>query len=239
VQKVLNSDQIAAFYHSGFVAGQVAHFKKAVHLDCAAPGAVVVDVGGGCGYFARAIKAELNAPVRVIDTDPVSVRESNAAGIEAFCENALDVRQRGDEGVVCFNLILHHLVADSEGKTKTLQLKALEAWKTAKRIKLFVNEYVYESYIGNFSGWLIYQITKSRVLSSIGKIAAIFAPSLRANTFGVGVRFRSHGEWRRLFLDSGFVVTDEVVGEEETVSLPRRLLLIKSIRRDSFLLEVA
>jgi hypothetical protein len=61
-------------------------------------------------------------------------------------------------------------------------------------------------------------------------------PSLKANTFGVGVRFRSGNEWTKIFDNSGFVVEAELKGEEEFISLPRRLLLIKSIRRDSFLL---
>ena len=57
---------------------------------------------------------------------------------------------------------------------------------------VFVNEYIYELYVGNVSGWLIFQVTKSRVLSWIGRVVSTVVPSLRAKTFGVSVRFRTH-----------------------------------------------
>ena len=69
------------------------------------------------------------------------------------------------------------------------------------------------------------------------RFIAKLSPSLKANTFGVGVRFRSHKEWCKLFESLGFKVVGTKIGEEEFVSLPRRLLLIKNCRRDSFLLE--
>lgn len=238
MQKLLNQEQVAAFYHSIFVDGQVAHFKEFVQRNLLSHKDVVVDVGGGCGYFAQAIQQQLGVPVRVIDMDPVSVQQCVSAGIEAFCEDALNVRRRGDEGVVCFNLILHHLVGTSDKRTALLQKQALCVWKGGK-VKLFVNEYIYDSWFGNFSGWLIYQVTVNKVLSALAKAVSVVIPSLRANTFGVGVRFRSRDEWRKFFHESGFVIKGEVKGGEEVISLPRRLLLIKSIRKDSFLLESA
>ena len=142
----------------------------------------------------------------------------------------------GDEEIVCFNLILHHLVGSSEESTRALQVQALGNW-SADNIKVFVNEYIYESWLDDVSGKLIYMITKSRVLSFIGNLVAKVFPSLKANTFGVGVRFRSSASWKRVFTQAGFKVSNEVQGSEEIIAAPRRLLLIKSIRRDSFLLE--
>jgi hypothetical protein len=63
------------------------------------------------------------------------------------------------------------------------------------------------------------------------------AASLQVNTFGVGVRFRAHDEWGRLFAAAGYAVKSSVVGDDERVSPVLRLLLIRHIRRDSFLLE--
>ena len=100
-----------------------------------------------------------------------------------------------------------------------------------------MNEYIYESYTPDFSGWLIYQITNSRLLLKIGKVVSKIIPSLLANTFGVGVRFRSHDEWESFFIEEGFRVTKTIIGKNEQVAMPRRILLIKNIRRDSFLLE--
>ena len=235
MQKTLNAEQVAAFYHDGFVQQQVEHFKK-IAFPSFQKDKVVVDVGGGCGYFASTIKHELKIPVRVIDMDPVSVESAQKLGVEAMVGDALQPEKKNDEGIACFNLILHHLVANSESKTLALQARAISYWRE-KNVKVFVNEYIYESWFGNFSGWLIYQITKSKLLSAIGKGISNVLPSLKANTFGVGVRFRSNGEWKEFFEKTGFVVEKEIKGDKELVSLPRRFLLIKEVRRDSFLLS--
>jgi hypothetical protein len=169
--------------------------------------------------------------------DPVSVESARSYGVEAMVGDALQPDKKNDEALVCFNLILHHLVATSENETLALQTRAISNWRQSGT-KVFVNEYIYESWFGDFSGWLIYQITKSKFLSKVGLIISKVMPSLKANTFGVGVRFRSGSEWKKIFDNSGFVVEAEIKGEEEFISLPRRLLLIKNIRRDSFLLLV-
>jgi len=238
LQKKLDANQVQSFYHDAFVSNQVTHFKSLVPQTKILPGHYIVDIGGGCGYFAYALRDELNLPVRVIDTDPVSVNVAIESGVDAVCEDALGVERAGDEGVVCFNLILHHLVSDTEDKTRELQILVLSKWSDGGSL-LFVNEYIYESWRGGFSGWLIYQITKSQLLSAVGKVFAAVMPSLRANTFGVGVRFRSNSEWKRLFEEASLTVIGEIKGQDEFVSLPRRLLFIKSIRRDSFLLKTA
>ena len=235
VQNKLSNEQIEAFYHDGFVEDQTRHFIRLLGPG-AGDGRVVADVGGGCGFFARRLAHLTGRKVRVIDTDPASIEASRRAGVDAVLGDALDPKAAGDEDVVTFNLILHHLVGPSEKATRELQTRALSAWRPRARA-VFVNEYIYESFAGTFSGWLIYRITKSRILSWIGRAVSLVLRSLRANTFGVGVRFRSHEEWRRLFDAAGYEVESAVIGERESVSLPRRLLLIKTIRRDSFLLR--
>src|SRR3546814_13793629 len=73
----------------------------------------------------------------------------------------------------------------------------------------------------------------SKILSFIGRQVSRVLPSLRANTFGIGVRFRSHKEWRQLFAEAGFHVLDMRTGRNERISPPLRGLLIKAIRRES------
>ena len=175
--------------------------------------------------------------VRVIDSDPISVSRALDLGVDAICEDALLVTHQGDEGIICFNLILHHLVSDSEEKTRLLQVNALKAWK-GTGAKLFVNEYIYESWCFDLSGKVIYLITKSPILSALGKFVSSLVPSLHANTFGIGVRFRSSQEWRDIFTAEGFRVIREIEGDKEGISIPRRLLFIKTIKRNSFLLEI-
>jgi hypothetical protein len=234
-QRTLSDEQIAAFYHDEFVEDQARHFVELAGAG-AAGSKVVVDVGGGCGFFARRLAATTHWVVRVLDTDNVSVETCQRAGVPAVCGDALRPQIVGDEEIVSFNLILHHLVADSERSTFDLQRAALAAWRSQARA-VFVNEYIYESYWHNLSGWLIFQVTRSRILSRIARLVAAVVPSFRANTFGVGVRFRAHGEWRQLFAAAGYDVKATALGEEEKVALPLRALLIRCIRRDSFLLE--
>jgi SAM-dependent methyltransferase len=236
-QRVLAADQIQAFYHDEFVEDQVRHFVELLGSSAGASDrGVVVDVGGGCGYFAEGIARRAGYPVRVLDSDPASVAECAARKVPAVRGDALAPEFVGDEDVVCFNLILHHLVGRSAAKTRELQRAALAAWRGRARA-IFVNEYIYESFVGNVSGALIYWITSNRVLSWLGRTVAKVVPAFRANTFGVGVRFRAHEEWVQLFRTAGYEVVGSALGTEERIKLPLRVLLIKHIRRDSFLLR--
>jgi len=233
-QKILDETQLSAFYHDYFVRDQFNHFKLLV-AGVDSPIVVIVDVGGGCGYFISKLNIDLGFCGRVMDSDPISVEECLANGIDAELGDALQPEIKGDEDLVCFNLILHHLVADSEEKTKKLQIKAIESWKGRAKF-IFIDEYIYESMILDLSGRLIYEITKSQVLSFLGKMVSYVVPSLRANTFGVGVRFRSNKGWTDIFDSMGFKVVNFIKGAPEPVSFARRLLLIRECRRDSFLL---
>ena len=233
-QRPLDVDQVARFYHDQFVAEQVEHFER-VALPSIDISRTVVDIGGGCGYFAGALQRTIGLYTRVLDSDPTSISRALEDGVDAVLCDALSPVKSNDEGVICFNLILHHLVGKTEEETLALQKRAMTVWRN-RDIKIFVNEYIYESFFGDISGWLIYQITKSTFLSEAGRAISRVFPSLRANTFGVGVRFRSNKEWRRIFNECGFSLHKEVRGASERVSLPRRFLVIKQIRRDSFLL---
>ena len=236
MQKALSRDQIEAFYHDEFVEDQILQFIQLVGVDSGTRN--VTDMGGGCGFFAKRLSKHPNLKLKVVDMDISSVVACRNSGIEAIRGDAINPAIAGDENIVTFNLILHHLVGDSELDTSALQTKALAVWSQRPHIQsIFVNEYIYESYLGNFSGWLIFRITKSPILSMFGRVVSVLVPSLKANTFGVGVRFRASKEWCRLFEAAGYVVKSAVVGKNEHVSLPRRLLLIRCIRRDSFLLE--
>lgn len=236
MQKILAAEQLTEFYHNDFLSAQIRDFKDCFDVESKPVAGVIIDIGGGVGYFADAIKSDLGRAVRVIDMDPLSIQKCRQKGLDAEIGDCIKLKPKGDETIVCFNLILHHLVADTEKATKMLQSRALHNWLGNSR-KIFVNEYIYESYIPDVSGWLIYQITSSRVLSAIGKLVSRVIPVLRANTFGTGVRFRSHSEWIRIFTNEGFQVTKTIIGINERVDLPLRMLLIKNIRRDSFLLE--
>jgi hypothetical protein len=184
----LAQSQIEAFYVDCFNESQVSDFIKLTNsikltnnYNC------VVDVGGGVGYFARNLNNKTGASVRVIDSDFASIEKVNKLenkNIFGIVGDALNPEIKGDENIVCFNLILHHLIGSNETETRMLQKQALLAWKNAN-ISIFVNEYIYESFVGNLSGRLIYEITSNKILSTIGAIIGRVIPSLKANTFGI------------------------------------------------------
>lgn len=242
VQQILSKNQIETFYHDDFVESQVGDFMKLLGTTANSvsnksnPG-IIVDVGGGCGFFAKSLQHLTALKVRVIDTDLLSIESCKRDGIDAYSSDALNPEILGDEYIVCLNLILHHLIGKSDDDTYDLQRRALSVWHS-KAYAIFVNEYIYESYFAEgFSAWLIFKITSNSVLSKLGALISRILPSLKANTFGVGVRFRTHNEWIAIFQSLGFNIVDTVKGNPEEVSLPRRLLLIKKCRRDSFLLK--
>jgi hypothetical protein len=239
VQKILDKQQIAYFDSKSAVNLQVEHFLILLGGLIPRDSKVILDVGGGRGYFAAKIYESTKCLIRVLDSDENSIDavNNNNNFVTGVLGDALYPHVVGDESVVCFNLILHHLIGNNELETRQLQQKGLSVWKDSCEY-IFVNEIMYESYLSNFSGRIIYEITKNKILSIFGKIISLFIPSLRANTFGVGVRFRSHEDWVSLFAESGFDIISKISGEKEPVSFFRRLLLIKEMRRDSFLLSV-
>jgi hypothetical protein len=237
-QLKLKKYQIKAFYKNHHTKNQVDHFMQLLK-NKKSNNKYIVDIGGGCGFFARLLHLKTGYRIRVIDSDKESINQVTNIknkNISGVLGNALKPKIYGDENIVCFNLILHHLIADDEKKTKYLQKKALMAWKNNADF-IFINEYIYDSFFKDLSGRLIFEITKNITLSRIGKVISRIIPSLRANTFGVGVRFRSHNEWINLFEECGFSVVSKIYNKPEYISLPRRLLFIKQVRRDSFLLS--
>ena len=240
-QRLLDEARVAAFHHDEFVTTQVGDFTQLMG-DSVGRKARVVDIGGGVGHFASAIASHLGCRAQVVDVDPESVRQARLRGVDAELGDALTTRAADGADIATMNLILHHLVGPGFGATMALQEKALSNLvRPGGPARLFVNEYIYESFaINGYGASMIYGVTSSRVLSGVAGAVASVVPSLRANTFGVGVRFRSRVDWLSLFARAGWRVTREKRGPAETISLPRRLAFaLRSIRRDSFVLERA
>lgn len=236
----LNTDQISEFYTEKFASDQLSDLEKLLGESNISlkPERLVVDLGGGCGHFARKVSQAFGCRVRVIDSDPTSIKTCQAINgdyVEGILGDALKPPVTGDEQLVCFNLVFHHLIGKTEEATRAIQALALSHWLPSKTM-VFVNEYVYDAWFFNLSGKIIYNITKSTSLSRLAAAVSRLIPSLRANTFGVGVRFRGHEEWCELFRDAGYEVLSVRRGNAEPLSFARRLLLIRETRRDSFLL---
>jgi hypothetical protein len=239
-QKQLQPEALQAYYTDAVTDDQVQHFldlSKAFHLDRPIK---VVDLGGGFGHFAQRLEEAGGVSVRVVDTDVASIKACHDRGLsDARLGDALSPPILGDEHVASFNLVLHHLVGDSLASTHKLQAQALKAWRDHIDY-VFIHEYVYESHLfPDLAGKLTYAITSNKVLSWIAsRISRLpMFKALRANTFGVGVRFRSNASWRALFEECGYEVVGFAPGPFESMPLARQLLFAKSKRRDSYVLK--
>jgi hypothetical protein len=238
-QVTLGDAQIAAFNTDRNAAEQSARFVHfARRFSGVTPGRVVVDIGGGNGYFARDLNAATGWTVRVVDSDEKSIRGCLAigvAGVQAVRGDAIEPDILGDEDAVVFNLVLHHLVGRTESDTTVLQERSLAAWRERARF-LMVSEISYDSFFFDITGKLIFLVTSSGLLSKVAAFVGRFVPSLRANTLGVGVRFRSKREWVSFFERCGYRVVEVVDGVPEALPFPLRFLFVKQIRSDYFLL---
>lgn len=234
-QLKLSQDQVRVFNHTYFVNSQVEDFIF-LTTPFISQFKFVLDIGGGYGHFALLLMSMTGLNVSVLDVDNHAIDACHEKGVRAFNDNAINPQHFEDIQIVSFNLVLHHLIGKNETQTNEIQTLAMSVWKN-KVNYFFVNEYIYDSFLWDLSGKIIFFITKNKILSMACKLISIFIPSLKANTFGVGVRFRSHDEWRHFFYSNNFDVLSFRLGKPEKVSLARRFLLIKSIRRDSFLLK--
>ena len=77
-QKLLNEQQIEAFYVDCFASDQVRHFEQLTQTLEIDRTKFVVDVGGGVGYFARELHDKTRLKVRVLDTDRTPDGRSNS-----------------------------------------------------------------------------------------------------------------------------------------------------------------
>ena len=69
----MSQDQITAFYHDFFVENQVDDFIALSGFSVTPSLDNIVDIGGGCGFFAKAFQNRIHQKVRVLDSDSQSI----------------------------------------------------------------------------------------------------------------------------------------------------------------------
>ena len=108
-KKTVSQNQKTAFYHDQFAENQVDDFMALSGFSVTRFLDNIVDIGGGCGFFAKALQNRIHQKVRVLDSDSQSIDFCKQEGIEATYSDALKPTIVGDEKLVCFNFILHSL----------------------------------------------------------------------------------------------------------------------------------
>jgi hypothetical protein len=197
----------------------------------------LLDVGGGNGKFLDSLMASLPTG-RVVNLDIsaalLGLNKKNKVLIHASIldDPFKDDTEERKFDVITVNWVLHHMIGATERDCRMLQLGTLEACKSALRSGglIAVAENDYRSWLrDDYSGRLIYAITRSRVLA---RFARRFA-----NTAGVGVRFRTERGWRRLFDQAGLTVAGVFHGEKWRTRFWKRALLgMRAPRHVHFLL---
>ena len=245
-QRVLPQMAIDAFDTPEGTAEQLQHFKTVLGYARESVFSLL-DIGGGTGFFATAVRKEFpRAAITILDLDESSVRKGRESGLNALQGSIIDppAEIRGEQfDVVSFNLMLHHIIGDDEPSTYDLQRRALEQGRRlmTKEGKMFVHEICYEGrLLRDLSARLIYQITSSRFIGVAIRVIGKAIPSLNANTAGIGVRFRPSHQWMTLASKTGLILAKACKGEPERHSWIRRVcLLIQEVRRHSWLMSSA
>ncbi len=186
----------------------------------------LLDVGGGNGRFvdgllhafplARGVLIDL-AQSMVARNRSHPRKTALIGDANSFPEEV--VRHRYD--LITLNVLLHHLVGDNDNDTRHNVLRCINKLRLllSAHGRLIVYEQVYDRWFeaGPEPGAIVYGLTRLR--------NPLVVPVLRrmgANTAGVGVRFRSRTEWRRLFTSAGYdICTDAPITVDRTSLLHR------------------
>lgn len=206
IRKLADS-QVEAFDTEYVQGGRWLEVKALIERDFADGEFTLLDVGGGNGKFAdRILEHFPRATVAVLDnSQSLLAKNTESARKTIVCDSVENLESLGKTkkyDIVCLHWLLHHLVSDSYGKTTRNQLAALRAARQlmTPRGRISVFENMYEGYIlRTLPGQAIYHLTASSAI-------APFVRAMGANTAGVGVCFRSSGEWHRLTEDAGLQI---------------------------------
>lgn len=245
-QKIPSEIMLERFDTNEGAALQLIHFQKFFGAEVHKP-LKILDIGGGAGYFMAEIKAIFPyASVTVMDLDGTAVTKAREKGIFAVNGSILEpvpVELYGQKfDIVCFNLVLHHIVTGRLFGTRHIQKKSLENASSLINTNgiLFIHEICYEGAIlKGFPGWMIYLLTSSRLLEPFFNAIGKLSRSLFANTTGIGVRYRSDEGWRKIFSEvQVFSFDQSLTGTPEGHPRLRNFVLgIKSVRRRSYLIR--
>ena len=204
---VLTNDQVAAFDFEQISDERWLPLATLIDRDFADGKFTVLDVGGGNGAFAdRVLSAYPDSLGVVLDNSDLLLRRNKPNSRKTLIHES--VAELGTMGrhfdLVCAHWVLHHMVGSSYARTRANQAAVVEslAGTLTDRGRICVFENNYAGLLGpDIPGYLIYQLTASRVLAPITR-------RFGANTAGVGVCFQSRRQWEQKFRSAGLQLTD-------------------------------
>jgi hypothetical protein len=186
----------------------------------------LLDLGGGNGRFADLVLSNYpGARATVLDNArTLLARNSEHPRKTLLYASAAELDEVDVEppDLITINWVLHHLVSDSHARSVRNMMDTLGACVRALtgRGRISVFEDLYDGILlDGLPSRLIFLLTSSRALSGlVGRMGA--------NTAGVGVCFRSHRQWKRLFMNAGLELLEATrVPGPRAVPLRERIAL--------------
>ena len=228
-QRILKRKALDAFDTNEGVAEQIAHFKLCYEYNRDSK-FTLLDIGGGGGYFISALQREYpNMRATILDLDNLAIEKAASNGLNGIVGSVLNppsqlTSQKFD--VICFNLVLHHIIATKDSDTRKLQSLALFNARAISSVggSIFIHEICYEGrFFSGSSSAIIFHILTNALLSKMTLFISKYVPSLKANTLGVGVRYRAYDAWVKLIKLSGYNIAQECKSGKEGHSFVRRV----------------
>lgn len=185
-----------------------------------------LDVGGGNGLFADLLLRHYPlARGVVLDNSELLLNKNQPSERkERVLASAAEIPERlqGQQfDLVCFNWVLHHLVAGRYAHSLANIQQALRHAKALLgpqgRLSVFENLYDGRRF-DRLPSRLIFELTASRLLAPL-------TGALGANTAGCGVCFLSRSHWDEQLAQAGFTVVACDHHEQRRVAPATRLLL--------------
>lgn len=188
----------------------------------------LLDVGGGNGLFMdNLLELYPDGSGVVMDYSNFMLEKNIASSKKTLKKGSateLHSLFRNDQfDLITINVLLHHLVADTEETTKENVVSCLAGAKEILAFKgrIFVYEQFYDKWFpGPEPSRLIYLLTRIKF-----RPVAKWLRKFGANTAGVGVRFRSRKNWKEIFKETELTVVAERFIKIDKPSLIRRSLL--------------
>lgn len=169
-----------------------------------------LDIGGGCGTFAKTIVENTSLDINIDILDPSKLAldnfdKSEKTNLIPQYFNSFESNKKYD--FIILKTVLHHIIGIDENTTLKLQEEFIT--KAVSMLNddgvLFVEENFYEGWLKtDITGKLIFFWTKLKIIESVIRF-------LGANTAGEGVRFRSRDNWRKIFNSHDLMVVNETL----------------------------
>jgi len=233
--KIINEHQSAIYkeWEEACVQQLIDNYADCWHVTDIHKSLKIIDIGGGAGYFAKALKDlqdKQEREITVLDSSSYDTWDEFADSVRFIKGSADELTSLFESESVDYvfaNRVFHHFVRSSWRKSYDGMAEIMKQIHAILRPDgyLCITDYFYNGWFHHStSSRIIYALTSLKV----SPLVKIFR-RLDAKTAGIGVCFPSKRMWMDLFKGSGFEIERLKEGRNQTFPLYQRLgLMIRS-----------